>query len=108
MAERATALAQAGIAPDPALLVPASFVPDGGRLVVEEPVALHERGFVLLQRAADRCDLGIRGVGLHEDLELDTVLPLGGAVIDHGLDEADAPEEEDINTAAELERGHEH
>jgi len=30
------ALAQAGIAADPALLVPASFVPDGGRLAVEE------------------------------------------------------------------------
>lgn len=30
------ALAQAGMAADPALLVPASFVPDGGRLAVEE------------------------------------------------------------------------
>ncbi|NVM79568.1 DNA-binding LacI/PurR family transcriptional regulator [Duganella sp. SG902] len=33
------ALAKAGIAPDPALLIPASFVPDGGRLAVEELLA---------------------------------------------------------------------
>ncbi|MYM23626.1 substrate-binding domain-containing protein [Duganella sp. FT135W] len=37
------ALAKAGITPDPALLVPASFVPDGGRLAVEE---LQRRGVV--------------------------------------------------------------
>ncbi|WP_343728212.1 LacI family DNA-binding transcriptional regulator [Duganella sp.] len=33
------ALTAAGIAPDPALLVPASFVPDGGRLAVEQLLA---------------------------------------------------------------------
>lgn len=33
------ALSAAGITPDPALLVPASFVPDGGRLAVEQLLA---------------------------------------------------------------------
>jgi DNA-binding LacI/PurR family transcriptional regulator len=62
------ALATAGIAPEPALLVPAAFVPDGGRLAVEE----------LLRR-----DVGFDAVFAGSDL-----LAMGAinALRQHGLD----------------------
>jgi DNA-binding LacI/PurR family transcriptional regulator len=60
------ALAQAGMAADPALLVPASFVPDGGRLAVEE----------LLRRGAD-FDAVFAGSDLMAMTAINTLRQLG-------------------------------